>query len=230
MKSRIETMSQQENSGYSCRLWSQTDSWVVVEKPVGIPTGTSARLDDTSTVVGQVREMIPPSTGPMVVHRLDRETSGLVVVALDPHTHANLSKQFRDRLVYKRYSAIVLGTPFEQSGAVRLPIADMRDVIDTEPEGDEHVKRVVHRAGKPATTFWRTAPCNCTSDDLSVHTHIALYPITGRTHQLRVHCATGWVSGGIGCPIVGDPLYGRSGQGHRMMLHASTLVYRSSNR
>lgn len=139
----------------------------------------------------------------LVVHRLDQATSGLMVMARGAAAQRRLSADFADRRVHKTYVAIVEGLLDEASGTIDLPIgADWPD----RPR-----RKVDPLQGKPSLTRWRVLG----RDEADGTTRLALEPVTGRTHQLRVHLQA------IGHPIVGDALYGRAGG--RMMLHADRL-------
>ena len=142
------------------------------------------------------------------VHRLDMDTSGLLVVALDAESHRNLSLQFRRRETSKRYVALLDGELKGEGGTIELPF---RLDVDNRPY---QIHDEVH--GKLGITRW---------ERLSVEsgvTRVRFTPVTGRTHQLRVHSAH---ARGLGIPIVGDPLYGRGTGPAQMKLHASDLGF-----
>lgn len=145
-------------------------------------------------------------------HRLDMETSGVMVVALDAEAHRSLAMQFEAGTVIKRYVALVEGAVERAMGVVRLPI---RADIDDRPR-----QVVDHDQGKPSVTRWECVGVE-TLDGRAV-TRLRLEPETGRTHQLRVHCAH---AEGLGAPIVGDSLYGNGALAQRMMLHAERLAF-----
>ena len=134
------------------------------------------------------------SDRPGIVHRLDRMTEGLLLVARQEHALALLSRQFQERTVYKEYVAYTLVTPPEDNGEVDAPIA--RHPV-------ERRKMHIHPSGRAAKTEYSTEETFITKKGRKF-ARVRLHPITGRTHQLRVHMAH------IGCPIVGDPLYSRS--------------------
>jgi 23S rRNA pseudouridine1911/1915/1917 synthase len=142
---------------------------------------------------------------PGIVHRLDKDTSGVLITALDEEALAYLSAQFKNRTVRKTYTALVQGAPPEKEGLINAPIG--RDRLNR--------KLFVPRSdGKPALTAYRTLWTR------SGYSLLRLHPRTGRTHQLRVHLKL------IGCPILGDPLYGRPDKrfpAATLMLHASVL-------
>jgi tRNA pseudouridine32 synthase/23S rRNA pseudouridine746 synthase len=180
------------------------DDWlVVVDKPVGLLSvpGRSGQLRDSVQVRLRARY-----TGASVVHRLDLDTSGLVLVAKDAATHASLQRMFARREIDKRYVAWLDAELAADAGTVELPL---RVDLDDRPR---QLHDPVH--GKPALTEWRVLA------RANGRTRVALVPRTGRTHQLRVHAAHPL---GIGAPIVGDRLYGRAGD--RLLLHAESLAF-----
>ena len=186
----------------------EDDSIVVVNKPSGMLSvpGKSAR----ESVYSILRRRYPAADGPMIVHRLDMATSGLMVVALSEWAYHALQRQFQQREVHKRYVATLerdISGEVPSQGVIRLPLrADIMDrprqVVD-----EEH--------GKVAETSYELLGV-----DGDGHTVVALTPHTGRTHQLRVHCAH---QKGLNCPILGDVLYGRPAD--RLHLHARSLTF-----
>ena len=186
----------------------EDDSIVVVNKPSGMLSvpGKSAR----ESVYTILRRRYPAADGPMIVHRLDMATSGLMVVALSEWAYHALQRQFQQREVHKRYVATLerdISGEVPSHGVIRLPLrADIMDrprqVMD-----EEH--------GKVAETSYELLGV-----DGDGHTVVALTPHTGRTHQLRVHCAH---QKGLNCPILGDALYGRPAD--RLHLHARSLTF-----
>ena len=180
------------------------DQWLtVLNKPSGMLTVPGKALDDS--LLSRYREAHPEAVGPIVVHRLDQETSGLVVFAKDKATHKALQQQFEAHSVKKRYIALLDGIVTRDEGVIDLPL---RPDVDDRPR-----QRVDHEHGKPAITRYHVL------ERRGGHTLIALQPLTGRTHQLRVHCSHPL---GLNCPIVGDRLYGRASS--RLMLHAQSLT------
>lgn len=144
-----------------------------------------------------------------IVHRLDRDTSGLMVLALDPETHRKLSAQFAQRRVKKIYHAQIDGSPSRGFGTINAPIRRK----STRPPR----YCVDYENGKDATTHWMVTALHGSTS------HITLRPITGRSHQLRVHMEY------IGHPILGDQLYGTEqsrGKLSRLGLHAHGLAFR----
>jgi tRNA pseudouridine32 synthase/23S rRNA pseudouridine746 synthase len=178
---------------------------VVVVKPAGLLSvpGRSGALRDC--VAARLRARDPGCVGPIVVHRLDLDTSGLLLAARDLDTYRALQAQFARREVAKRYAAIVDGEVAGDRGTIALPLR-----LDP----DDRPRQVVDRDhGKPALTDWEVVARG------DGWTRLALTPHTGRTHQLRVHCAIG-----LGAPIRGDRLYGRVAA-PRLMLHAEALAF-----
>ena len=185
----------------------EDDFLLVVNKPAGmlsVPGKTGQ-----ASVLTILQERYPDATGPILVHRLDMDTSGLLLAAKDKDTHALLQKQFESRTVKKRYIALLDGIPQDKpsKGFIRLP---MRPDYDNRP-----LQMVCFEYGKAAVTRYEM---------LNEHpdaTRIAYYPETGRTHQLRVHSAH---PDGMNAPIKGDRLYGQPAD--RLYLHAETLEFR----
>jgi tRNA pseudouridine32 synthase / 23S rRNA pseudouridine746 synthase len=183
------------------------DAWlVVIDKPHGLLSVPGRDASLTDSVLTRLRARYPNATGPLLAHRLDLDTSGLLVAALDGRTHAALQRQFLHRDVDKRYVALIEGVVKGDAGTITLPL---RVDLDDRPR---QIVDPVH--GKPAVTDWRVLQRE------AHHTRVALHPRTGRTHQLRVHAAH---PQGLGAPIVGDPLYGHAGL--RLHLHAEALSF-----
>lgn len=184
------------------------DEWIVaVEKPSGMLSVPGK--NDLDSVQQRLRLMYPDATGPLVVHRLDMATSGILLAAKDKDVHARLQSQFETRSISKEYIAILDGVPSQEFGIIDLPIClnpldRPRQMVDFEN-------------GKPAITEYKV---ECIKDGRA---KVVFKPHTGRTHQLRVHSAH--VSG-LGCPISGDELYGNLDSAPRLCLHASRLVFR----
>lgn len=178
---------------------------VVVSKPSGMLSVPGK--DDLPSVYSAMKSQIPEAEGPLIVHRLDMDTSGLMVLSLTEAVYHRMQTLFVHRRVKKTYIAL-LQHPMEvgQCGEIDLPLMPDYD--------DRPRQKVDHKHGKQALTRYKVL------DNKDGHALVALYPETGRTHQLRVHCAH---SEGLHNPIVGDRLYG-TGEG-RLMLHAFRLVF-----
>lgn len=148
---------------------------------------------------------------PHAVHRLDRDTSGCLLLSRNPKAHARLQQAFERGEVEKLYLAVLAGEPAEDEGVVDLPLTKHSTIED----GWRMVPDAANASGtaKAARTNWRVV---ARRDGRAL---IEMRPATGRTHQLRVHAASG-----IGIPIVGDPHYGSARRGEPMLLHAATLV------
>lgn len=155
---------------------------------------------------GETKEAVETEVRPGIVHRLDKDTSGVIIAAKDPEALDFLARQFAERKTRKTYIAEIKGVPSPPEGRVTYPIARDR----------YHRKKFTWRRtdGKAAETEYRILRC---FEDTSL---VRLRPKTGRTHQLRVHMSA------LGCPVVGDPIYGRKidgREGDSLMLHAYSL-------
>jgi RluA family pseudouridine synthase len=187
------------------------DDWlIIVDKPCGLLSVPGREPGLRDSVLTRLRAAYPQAHGALLVHRLDLDTSGLLVAAKDPATHAALQRQFASRQIDKRYLAWLDGTVRGEAGSIELAL---RLDPDDRPR---QVYDPVH--GKPALTQWRVL--ERTSSPAGPRTRVALSPRTGRTHQLRVHAAHPL---GLGAPICGDRLYGRPGP--RLLLHAEALTF-----
>ena len=175
---------------------------IVVDKPAGLPVDPPR--DGSLSVENYLQSL---SFGfmrwPVAVHRLDRDTSGCLLLARSPKAHKRFQQAFEAGLVSKTYLAVLDGVPAADDGVIDMPLAK----TSTREDG---WRMVSDPKGKPAQTAWRKISV--------IHDKclVEFKPTTGRTHQIRVHAATG-----IGVPILGDPVYGK-GQG-AMMLHAVAL-------
>ncbi len=183
---------------------------VIVDKPCGLLSvpGRSGLLRDS--VSTRLRVLYPGATGQLVVHRLDLDTSGLLLAAKDTTTFSALQRLFSLREITKRYVAWLDGEIVGDEGVIDFP---MRMDIDDRPR---QIHDPVH--GKAAVTRWRVLARD------SGRTKVAFSPHTGRTHQLRVHASNPI---GLDAPIVGDRLYGRVAPeyGERLLLHAESLSF-----
>lgn len=170
-------------------------SWVVVNKPAGMLSVPGKGPEKADCVAARVRALYPDSTGPLIVHRLDMDTSGLLVLGLTPDAQRELSRQFEHRETSKRYVALVEGRVEQEEGEIDLP---MRLDPDNRP-----YQVIDWSHGRGAQTRYRVTAYE------TDRTRLELTPITGRSHQLRVHCAAARSVGGLGRPIIGDVLYWR---------------------
>ncbi|MEQ3708275.1 MAG: RluA family pseudouridine synthase [Tateyamaria sp.] len=175
---------------------------LVVSKPSGLLSvpGKGEHLSDC--LIARVQAVWPHA---LLVHRLDRDTSGVMVFGLTPHAQRFLSKQFELRAAKKTYVARVWGRLTPKTGRVDLPL-----IVDWPNRPRQHVN---HENGKAAVTDWRVLR------DSATETRVRLMPQTGRSHQLRVHMQT------LGHPILGDPFYatGEARDFERLMLHSEEL-------
>ena len=181
------------------------DSWlVVVHKPAGMLSVPGK--EDALSVYSLMQEKYPEADGPMIVHRLDMATSGLLIIAKTKQVHQHLQAQFKNRTVKKRYIALLEGVVPQDRGTIELPLC--LNPMD-------RPRQMVHTEyGKPAITSYEVMART------ERQTRIAFYPHTGRTHQLRVHAAHPL---GLHCPITGDELYGKRAE--RLYLHAESLEF-----
>ena len=175
---------------------------VIINKPEGLLSVPGKNIEDS--VYSRMKKLYPMATGPLIIHRLDMSTSGLMVIALTKKSHKILQQQFIMRTVKKCYVAVLDGLLVEDEGIIDLPL---RVDLDDRPR-----QLVCYDYGKPAKTRWQVI------ERYSEQTKVYFYPITGRTHQLRVHSAH---ISGLGLPIEGDELYGKGSD--RLHLHAEKL-------
>lgn len=178
---------------------------LVVGKPSGLLSVPGKGEHKADCLIERLRGAFPTI---LLVHRLDQDTSGVMVFGLTPHAQRNLSKQFEDRKTKKTYLARLAGRLQPKTGTVDLPL-----IVDWP---NRPRQKVDHETGKPAQTDWRVV--RATDEE----TRVRLFPLTGRSHQLRVHMAE------LGHPILGDPLYatGAAADHPRLMLHAESLRLR----
>lgn len=193
------------------------DDWLmVVNKPSGLLSVPGK--EDLPSVYDYIKEKYPDISGPLLVHRLDMDTSGLLLVAKNKEVHEQLQNLFESRKVKKRYIALLDGElPIESSsdGFIRLPLS---------PDYTNRPYQLVDfKAGKPAVTRYEVLGVEQIQISETIHkiTRIAYYPQTGRTHQLRVHSAHPL---GMNLPILGDGIYGQ--RKDRLYLHADKLEFK----
>lgn len=179
------------------------ERFIAVHKPAGMLSVPAKDEAITDSMLARVRAVHPDA---MAVHRLDLDTSGLLLFALDGDTYRALQRRFEAREVHKRYVALLDGDVHGDEGTISLPL---RVDLDQRPR-----QLVDFEHGKEAVTHWKVlarAPGR---------TRVAFFPRTGRTHQLRVHAAH---RDGLGVPILGDRLYGQPAE--RLFLHAESLRF-----
>lgn len=180
-----------------------SDDWLVVaDKPSGLLSVPGRGKDKQVSALSYLEERFGTV---LTVHRLDMDTSGLIVFARTGEVQSHLAKQFEARTVTKTYDALVEGEVEGTDGTVNLPIGRNWD--------ERPIRRIDEEAGQPASTRWTLG------GTVPQGSHLRLYPLTGRTHQLRVHLAA------IGHPILGDRLYGTPKTAGRLCLHASELAF-----
>ncbi len=182
----------------------EDDFLAVVNKPAEFLSVPGKSISDS--VYSRAKTWYPEATGPLVVHRLDMSTSGLLLIAKSKEVYVALQAQFIKRSIQKRYVALLQGKTNANKGVINLPL---RLDIDNRPH-----QVVCHEFGKPAETTWERI------EERAMHTLVHFYPKTGRTHQLRVHAAHML---GLNAPIVGDDLYGTKAD--RLYLHAEELTF-----
>jgi tRNA pseudouridine32 synthase/23S rRNA pseudouridine746 synthase len=207
-----------EESPSPCRrgVWGEVslpiiyeDEWLIaVNKPAGLLSVPGRYSDAFDSVLSRLRHLLPDGMALMAVHRLDQDTSGILLLARDSQTYRQLSRQFQQRQVHKVYEAVLSGSVTSNQGAIALPLWG-------DPQNRPYQK-VDEEQGLPSLTRFqimaREGDC----------TRVEFIPLTGRTHQLRVHAAD---SRGLGVPILGDRLYGCRGLASRLHLHARELRF-----
>ncbi|MGJ8550609.1 RluA family pseudouridine synthase [Winogradskyella wichelsiae] len=182
----------------------EDDFLLVLNKPHEFLSVPGKTIIDS--VLTRMKKYLPDATGPLLLHRLDMSTSGLLLVAKNERTHKNLQKQFINRTIKKRYVALLDGVIESKTGIIDLPL---RVDLNNRPR-----QLVCYEHGKKAMTKYEVIEVK------NNKTRIHFYPISGRTHQLRVHAAH---YKGLNIPIIGDDLYGMLSD--RLHLHAETLSF-----
>ena len=198
------------------------DEWLlVVNKPAGM-LSVPGKAEDRDSVYHRLKKKYPEATGPMIVHRLDMATSGLLLVAKTKEVHQDLQAQFANRSIKKRYVAVLDGIVLsERTGRIELPLClnplDRPRQIVSKEYGKEAITeyKIISESEKIIDESERSI------NESRKYTRIVFYPLTGRTHQLRVHAAH---PEGLGCPILGDELYGKKAD--RLYLHAEYIEFR----
>ncbi|MBL1319830.1 MAG: RluA family pseudouridine synthase [Methylophaga sp.] len=191
-------------AGKTIEIVYEDDDMVVINKPAEFLSVPGKNIEDS--VYLRMKQLYPNAKSPLIVHRLDMSTSGLMVIGLSKQAHKNLQKQFINRTVKKRYVALLDGLLSKDNGIINLPL---RVDLDDRPR-----QLVCYDYGKPAETHWQLI------EQKKGKSKVYFYPKTGRTHQLRVHSAH---IKGLNMPIVGDDLYGNKDK--RLHLHAEFLEF-----
>jgi len=196
----LENLSKQQE----LRIIYEDDVLIVVHKPAELLSVPGKQIQDS--VFTRIKKNYPKATGPLIVHRLDMSTSGILVLTKTKETNKILQSQFINRTIKKRYVALLDGVLNKKSGKITLPL---RVDLDDRPK-----QLVDFEYGKPAETRWEIM------NKENGKTRVYFYPVTGRTHQLRVHAAH---KNGLNIPIVGDDLYGK--KSNRLHLHAEFIEF-----
>lgn len=182
----------------------EDDALVVINKPAEFLSVPGKSL--LPSIYDLVKEKYPEATGPLIVHRLDMATSGILLLTKTKEANKRMQAQFIEKRIQKRYVALLDGVIENREGVIDLPL---RLDVDDRPR-----QLVCYEHGKVAKTRWEII------DELYGRTRVYFYPITGRTHQLRVHAAH---KDGLNTPILGDDLYGKRGK--RLHLHAEQITF-----
>jgi len=181
------------------------DHFLVIDKPSGLLSVPGRKIEHADSVEARIQTKIPQAR---IVHRLDMDTSGVMIMALNKETHRNLGLQFERRKTKKEYIARTWGAPAEEEGTIDLPL-----ICDWP---NRPLQMIDHEIGKPAQTHWQVM-----ERESDTTARIRLLPVTGRTHQLRVHMAE------INHPILGDDFYAHEPAfkaEERLNLHAYKLM------
>ena len=189
--------------GKELEIIFEDDSFVVVNKPADLLSVPGIQIEDS--VYSRLKYKFG-TIEPLIIHRLDMATSGLLVVAKTKEAHKHIQRQFLKRTVTKRYTAVLNKILEQEGGEISLPL---RGDLDDRPR-----QMVCFEFGKKAITKWKVISRSETT------TKVHFWPLTGRTHQLRIHAAHGQ---GLDAPIVGDDLYGLGAA--RLYLHAASLEF-----
>ena len=191
--------------GKEIKVVFEDEYLAVINKPAEFLSVPGKNVKDS--VYQRVKELYPNATGPLIVHRLDMSTSGLLLIAKSEEIYKDLQSQFIKRTIQKRYVALLDGIVSNDEGYIDLPL---RVDLDNRPN-----QLVCYEYGKPAQTKYKVVAKK------EGKTRIHFYPISGRTHQLRVHASH---SLGLNCPIIGDDLYGTKST--RLHLHAEEITFK----
>ena len=190
--------------GKDIEIVYEDEVMLAINKPTEFLSVPGKTISDS--VYARIAAKYPDATGPLIVHRLDMSTSGLLLIAKDEETYVKLQSQFIKRTIKKRYVALLDGVLKEKEGFIDLPL---RVDLDDRPR-----QLVCYEHGKQARTNWEVIEVK------NNQTRVYFYPISGRTHQLRVHASHEM---GLKTPIVGDDLYGT--KANRLHLHAEQLIF-----
>jgi tRNA pseudouridine32 synthase / 23S rRNA pseudouridine746 synthase len=190
-------------SGCNLEIIYEDECFLIVNKPSGLRSVPGVDISDS--VYSRLKATLT-GTEPLIVHRLDMGTSGLLVVAKTAAVHKHIQKQFLDRVVKKRYTALLSGTLPKTEGEINLPL---RPDLFNRPR-----QMVCFENGKTSITKWKAV------ETIEGVTKVHFWPLTGRTHQLRMHAAHEL---GLNTPIVGDDIYGSADT--RLYLHAASLSF-----
>ena len=182
----------------------EDEAIIVVNKPAEFLSVPGKNISDS--VYTRIKEKYPTATGPLIVHRLDMSTSGILLLTKTKEANKVLQSQFINRTIKKRYVALLDGNLLENEGKIKLPL---RVDLDDRPR-----QLVDFKFGKSTETIWKVLKRE------NNKTRVHFYPITGRTHQLRVHAAH---KDGLNAPIIGDDLYGK--KENRLHLHAEFIKF-----
>ena len=195
-------------SDFTLNLLYEDEDVIAIDKPSGLLSLPGRTFDRQDSVFSRLRCQYADGDRLHPVHRLDQQTSGILLIARNEMTSRVLSQQFRQRQVHKSYEAIVTGSITVGSGTIALPLWG--------DPNDRPRQQVDWHQGKPSYTDYRVLSTH------GGHSRIQFHPLTGRTHQLRVHSAH---PQGLNAPILGDRLYGSSREDLRLHLHATHLDF-----
>lgn len=200
-----ETKKENTAEEESIKTIYRDDDIVVISKPSGMLSVKGK--EDIQSVEEWAEKRFPMAEGPIIVHRLDQDTSGLMVLALTKEAHKSLQKQFENHTIEKKYIAVLKGNLKNNSGEISLPL--MADISN-------RPMQYIDPEGLPAVTQYRVIK------KTRYRTRVEFTPLTGRTHQLRVHSSS---KQGLNCPIIGDRLYSDKKDKSRLLLHAEFLSF-----
>jgi tRNA pseudouridine32 synthase/23S rRNA pseudouridine746 synthase len=186
----------------------QDDDFIIVNKPAELLSVPGRGEHKQDCMISRVQVEYPQA---LITHRLDMSTSGILIIALGAENHRLMSQMFEKRQVEKRYTAIIDGRPAQAEGQINQPL------ICDWPNRPRH--KIDYQLGKPSRTLYKVL----SYDEVSNTSRVELTPVTGRTHQLRVHMQS------IGHPILGDSLYASEdicNKADRLLLHASHIRFK----